>query len=80
VKDEFGKVVKVIKVAFDITERMQENNEQSSKLQAVNRSLASIDFTPGGEIIDCNSNFLNSMGYTLSEVVGKHYRRDRPKY
>lgn len=43
-------------------------------LNAVSRSLAMIQFTPEGVILDANENFLNALGYRLDEVVGKHHR------
>ncbi|MCV6595021.1 MAG: PAS domain S-box protein, partial [Silicimonas sp.] len=31
-------------------------------------------FTPEGKILKANENFLNAVGYSLEEVVGKHHR------
>ena len=36
--------------------------------QALDRSRAMIEFTPSGEIISANANFLDTMGYRLSEL------------
>jgi len=41
---------------------------------ALNRSLAVIEFTPDGHILKANDNFLQTMGYRLAEVSGKHHR------
>lgn len=43
-------------------------------LDAVSKSLAMIQFTPEGIVLDANENFLNALGYRLEEVVGKHHR------
>ena len=43
-------------------------------LDAISRSQAVIEFTPDGEIITANSNFLAVMGYGLEEIVGRHHR------
>jgi methyl-accepting chemotaxis protein len=43
-------------------------------LKAIGKSLAMIQFTPEGAILDANENFLNALGYRLDEVVGKHHR------
>lgn len=43
-------------------------------LDAVSKSLAMIQFTPEGVILDANENFLSAVGYRLDEVVGKHHR------
>lgn len=47
---------------------------QKSVLDAIDRSNARIEFNPDGTIVDANDNFLQAMGYTLSEVVGKQHR------
>ncbi len=43
------------------------------KLEALDRSQATIEFEPDGSIITANDNFLRVMGYTLDEVVGRHH-------
>ena len=48
--------------------------DRVTQLEEVNRSLAVIEFTPDGEILDANETFLNLMGYTLDEVRGQHHR------
>lgn len=40
---------------------------------ALNRSQAVIEFTPTGHIVHANDNFLNTVGYTLDEIKGKHH-------
>src|SRR6056297_2515301 len=36
--------------------------------------MAVISFTPDGTIIDANRNFLDTVGYSLDQVRGKHHR------
>ncbi len=36
--------------------------------------MAMIEFTPQGEVIDANNNFLKLMGYQLEAIQGKHHR------
>lgn len=43
-------------------------------LAAMNRSQAIIEFDTTGTILHANENFLNAMGYQLSEIVGQHHR------
>jgi methyl-accepting chemotaxis protein len=43
-------------------------------LAALKRSQAIIEFTPSGEILDANANFLKAMGYELGEIRGRHHR------
>ena len=44
-----------------------------SKVDAINRVQAIIEFTLDGTIVTANENFLNAMGYTLEEIKGKHH-------
>ncbi|MDH6267670.1 methyl-accepting chemotaxis protein [Rhizobium sp. SG_E_25_P2] len=68
-----GKVRKVVKIATDITERKLKAIEDAGKLESISRIQAVIEFTPSGEIITANENFLSTLGYTLSEIIGKHH-------
>ncbi|KQS78843.1 chemotaxis protein [Rhizobium sp. Leaf384] len=43
-------------------------------LEAINRSQAIIEFDLSGNIITANENFCKTLGYRLSEIVGKHHR------
>ncbi|SDS78703.1 methyl-accepting chemotaxis sensory transducer with Pas/Pac sensor [Pseudomonas asplenii] len=74
IRDESGKTVKVVKYAMDVTAKIQQESEASSKLQAIDRAMAAIEFTPDGNVICANQNFLNLMGYSLAEIQGKHHR------
>ena len=42
-------------------------------LDALGRSLAIIEFKPDGTILTANANFLNALGYELSEIRGQHH-------
>ena len=68
-----GKVVKVVKIATDVTEQRLKAAEDAGKIEALSRVQAVIEFSPTGEILTANSNFLNALGYDLSEIVGKHH-------
>ena len=45
-----------------------------SKIEALNRSQAVIEFSLDGIILDANQNFLDAVGYSLSEVKRRHHR------
>jgi methyl-accepting chemotaxis protein len=74
VLDARGGVVKVVKVAMDVTAEKLRNAEVEGKLDAVSRVQAIIEFKPSGEIITANENFLAAVGYGLDEVRGRHHR------
>ncbi|MFX8778150.1 PAS domain-containing protein, partial [Acinetobacter baumannii] len=67
-------VISVVKLAADVTSAKLQSAENQSVLDAVSRSQGIISFTPNGTIVDANDNFLRTMGYALSEIVGKHHR------
>lgn len=73
VLDERQQVTSVIKVASDITRHVIEEHESESLLKAIGRSMAVVEFTPAGRVIKANQNFLDTMGYRLEEVVGRHH-------
>ncbi|MBI6764488.1 PAS domain-containing protein [Pseudomonas syringae] len=74
VTDAQGNVSKVVKYALDVTTRVMLENETNSKLAAVDRAMAICEFEPNGNVITANNNFLNVMGYALTEIKGKHHR------
>ena len=74
IRDRRGEVVRVIKLATDITSQIIEEQEMGSRLRAIDRSMAVIEFTPDGHILTANQNFLDTVGYRLEEIEGKHHR------
>jgi methyl-accepting chemotaxis protein len=65
-----GKVIKVVKLALDITETKVKAAHDASLIQAIFRSQASIEFNLQSEILDANENFLKTVGYSRNEVIG----------
>ena len=43
-------------------------------LATIKQSMAMIEFTPQGEILEANEPFLRTMGYRPEELKGKHHR------
>ncbi|WP_288429295.1 PAS domain-containing methyl-accepting chemotaxis protein [uncultured Agrobacterium sp.] len=68
------KVQSIVKLATVITDTKLKAAEDAGKLDAISRVQAIIEFTPTGEIITANQNFLSALGYSLDEVKGKHHR------
>ena len=69
-----GQVEKVLKIAADISAEVRKEQEQNSLINAINRSMAMIEFNLQGEVLTANDNFLNTMGYRLEDIRGKHHR------
>jgi methyl-accepting chemotaxis protein len=68
-----GKPYKVVKFASDITAQKLKAAEDEGKLNALSRAQAVIEFTPSGDILTANQNFLSTLGYHLSEIQGRHH-------
>lgn len=83
-----GRVTRVLKMASDVTEQHQRLERLEALTEALDRSRAMIEFTPNGDILHANANFLSVMGYTLSEIAGRHHRifcdeaflREQPRF
>ena len=71
--DSSGNVIKVVKIATDITAEKLRNADFEGQIDAINRSQAVIHFELDGTILDANENFLNTLGYRLDEIQGKHH-------
>ncbi|KAF1010468.1 MAG: Biofilm dispersion protein BdlA [Pseudomonas fluorescens] len=71
--DADNQVQSVIKVASDISARIHREHENQSLIDAIGRSMAVIEFTPQGQIINANENFLRTVQYSLGEIVGQHH-------
>jgi len=56
----------------DANARLQ-NLDYASQIAAISRSQAIIEFTPKGDILSANENFLKIFGYRVEEIIGKHH-------
>ncbi len=74
VMDEMNRVIKVIKIATDVTEQKLLNSDNAGQIQAINKVQAVIEFNLDGIVQSANENFLQTLGYTLDEIKGKHHR------
>ncbi len=71
--DASGKPFKVIKFATDVTEQKLATANFVGQIEAINKALATIEFTMDGTVVTANDNFLNALGYSLNEIKGKHH-------
>jgi PAS domain S-box-containing protein len=86
--DKEGNLFKVLNIANDITENIEQ--QQSLESQAVEITRANIEmrtfsdavdsalikcvYSPAGQILEINDNYENVTGYTKKELVGKNNR------
>ncbi|WP_028133314.1 methyl-accepting chemotaxis protein [Bradyrhizobium japonicum] len=73
VLDGNGKTVMVAKIATDITAKKIRSMTDASKIAAISRAQAVIEFRLDGTIVSANENFCKALGYSLSEIEGKHH-------
>lgn len=70
-----NKVIKVFKIAADITESYERSIAQESLLEAIDKSNAVIEFTPEGIVTKANANFAQALGYNnANDLPGKHHK------
>lgn len=64
---------KVVIYSYDITKEKLVVDELTSRMKALDRAQALIEFDLQGNILSLNANFTNVMGYSEAELVGKHH-------
>ncbi len=69
-----GRPVKVVKFASDITAAKQAALDYAGKMAAIDQVQAVIEFDLKGNILTANQNFLDTVGYGLDEIRGRHHR------
>jgi methyl-accepting chemotaxis protein len=74
VLDDEGKPFRVVKFASDVTAGKLRNADFESRVAAIDRAQAVVEFGLDGTVLDANTHFLDLMGYTLDEVRGRHHR------
>ena len=72
--DDDGKPYKVIKFATVITDSKLKNAEYESKVAAIGKAQAVIEFDMSGHVLNANQNFLDVMGYEIDDIRGEHHR------
>jgi methyl-accepting chemotaxis protein len=72
--DEDGKPSKVVKFATEVTKQKLAAADIDGQIAAIRKSQAVIEFNMDGTVIDANQNFLDTLGYSLAEIKGKHHR------
>src|SRR5262245_22274121 len=53
---------------------LSSTRDLNSKVEALDKSQAVIEFNMDGTIITANKNFLATVGYSLEEIKGQHHR------
>lgn len=73
IRDLNGRPFKVVKYAVDVTAQKLSAVDSAGQLAAIHKAQAVIEFNMDGTIRTANHNFLKTLGYTLSEIEGRHH-------
>lgn len=60
--------------ACELTRTIAKSRQGDDMLAALNRSVAVIEFSLGGIILDANDNFLKVVNYKKSDIIGKSHK------
>ena len=71
--DKQGRPFKVVKFATDVTAAKLRNADFQGQIDAIGKAQAVIEFELDGTICSANQNFLDTLGYRLDEIQGKHH-------
>jgi methyl-accepting chemotaxis protein len=71
--DADGTPYKVVKFAIDVTATKLRNADFEGQLAAISKAQAVIEFGLDGTIRTANDNFLQTLGYTLNDIQGRHH-------
>ncbi len=74
VKNSEGRIKYFTLHSSDLTRTIETSREHESLIKALMRSTAVIEFDLDGTILTANERFLNSVGYRLEQIRGKHHR------
>ncbi len=72
--NDAGEIVKIIKLASDVTAQKMQSADYQGQINAVGKSNAVIEFNLDGTVLTANKNFLRCVGYSLEEIKGQHHR------
>lgn len=72
--DAANELIKIVKIAVDVTEKKRMAADDAGQIAAIRKSQAVVEFALDGTILTANDNFLALMGYSAHDVVGRHHR------
>ncbi|KHL72437.1 chemotaxis protein, partial [Pseudomonas putida] len=74
VKGSDGRIRNFSMHSSDLTRTIETSREHESLIKALMRSTAVIEFNLDGQVLTANDRFLQTVGYSLEQVRGKHHR------
>ncbi|WP_417787975.1 methyl-accepting chemotaxis protein [Stutzerimonas xanthomarina] len=73
IKNAQGSLLQISGYAREVTKELQLAKENEAFINALLRSTAVIQFNLDGTVVTANDQFLQGMGYSLKQIVGKHH-------
>lgn len=71
--EEGGTVSEIVAIVRDISTEVLEEADEHGQIQAINASQGVVHLALDGMILDANTQFLDTMGYSAAEVIGRHH-------
>ena len=71
VRKEDGNVEKILFLAIDTTEQKKQSLDYEGQIDALNRSSIKIEMQPEGNISSANELFIQALGFSEKDVIGK---------
>lgn len=75
IMDMSGRTFKIVKYATDITAERERHVDVQGQITAIQRSQGVAFFDMDGTILEVNDNLLETLGYQLSELQGRHHSK-----
>ncbi len=73
IRDEQGQLLAVHGFGRVVTRQLEAAKQDQEFIKALLRSTAVIQFRLDGTVLTANDQFLQGMGYSLNQIVGKHH-------
>lgn len=74
IRSSAGRIKHFSIYSSDLTRTIEASREHENLIGALVRSTAVIEFDLNGNVLAANERFLNGMGYSLAQIIGKHHR------
>ncbi|QCF25432.1 methyl-accepting chemotaxis protein [Hydrocarboniclastica marina] len=74
IRGEDGSLAHIQGYGREVSKSIEQAKEADAFIDALIRSTAVIQFNLDGTVITANAQFLQTMGYKLDQIVGKHHR------
>ncbi len=81
IRNPEGKPYKILEILTNITQRKLAEAQLQSRMKSIENTAATIELSYTGQILEVNDIFLNLLGYTREEIIGKdHETIMEPKF